>query len=637
MLKEKVYNFTNKGGHLADKARWKFGNKKRKKLVFIVSVCLSILFLKMDEAYAVSQSQSEAVSWAESQIGKGLDYDGQYGNQCVDLIKYYYAYLGCADYARGNANEYAVNSLPAGWQRVYGNYQPGDIAVWKVNHSCSTCSTGSLGHVGIITSADSVGFNAVNQNNNGVSYCTSNWFYVSALQCAIRPDFGNGNPSVPVASLSYSAINVEWTDTWNALLKGTISNPKGLTVSNVGVWVWDSAGNMVVNHREECGLSTSTVNQQLNIVGEALPTGLRQGETYTFRMWADAHGTTYQSGTGSFTIKDDQAPVITNVYVSDLSETGYTVHCTVTDNFRVDRVQFPTWTLWNEQDDIVPDWGTNSQCSGIANGNSYTYRVNISEHNYEVGEYLTHIYAYDPAGNFSSSIAPVQVIETSQEQPGGQDSPTKPGNTENPTNPGISVDTQNPNKPGNSTSPSVPTKPQDSTTTGQEMFTIFFDGNGGTVIGQKSITRKDNQQLGKLPTAQRKGYLFRGWYLQKAGGRKISSYTRVSGSGSRTVYARWEKVAKPKRETITSLKKRGKGKFKVQYSGISKVKGYEICYSTNKKFKSSTKKAFTSSLAKTIKGLKKNKTYYVRVRGYRIDSTESRIYGKYSKVKKVKV
>ena len=201
-------------------------------------------------------------------------------------------------------------------------------------------------------------------------------------------------------------------------------------------------------------------------------------------------------------------------------------------------------------------------------------------------------------------------------------------NPSTPIKPGSSTNTENPSKPSNTPSPS---------TTGQEMFTIFFDGNGGTVIGQKSITRKDNQQLGKLPSAQRKGYLFRGWYLQKAGGRKISSYTRVSGSGSRTVYARWEKVAKPKRETITSLKKRGKGKFKVQYSGISKVKGYEICYSTNKKFKSSTKKAHTSSLAKTIKGLKKNKTYYVRVRGYRIDSTGSRIYGKYSKVKKVKV
>lgn len=37
----------------------------------------------------------------------------------------------------GNANAYISNNLPPGWTRVYSNYQPGDIAVWKTNHSCS--------------------------------------------------------------------------------------------------------------------------------------------------------------------------------------------------------------------------------------------------------------------------------------------------------------------------------------------------------------------------------------------------------------------------------------------------------------------------------------------------------------------
>ena len=90
---------------------------------------------------------------------------------------------------------------------------------------------------------------------------------------------------------------------------------------------------MVVNHSETCGLKTSTVNQELNIVGEALPGGLRQGETYTFRMWASANGATYQSGVGSFTIKDVQQPVISDISVSDVSETGYTVHITIRMTF----------------------------------------------------------------------------------------------------------------------------------------------------------------------------------------------------------------------------------------------------------------------------------------------------------------
>lgn len=385
--------------------------KKLKKYLIVFAIVLMSV-QNVEVKAGAAHSQAEAVNWATAQIGKGLDYDKVYGNQCVDLIKYYYDYLGCANYAMGNANAYISNTLPSGWQRVYGNYQPGDIAVWKVNHSCSTCNTSSLGHVGIITSADSVGFNAVNQNFNNTPSCTQNWFRISALQCAIRPDFGNGNSSS--GSLSYSAINVAWTDTWNALLKGTISNPNRLTVSSVGVQIWDSAGSMVVNHSESCGLKTSTVNQELNIVGEALPGGLRQGETYTFRMWASANGATYQSGVGSFTIKDVQQPVISDISVSDVSETGYTVHCTVTDNFRVDRVQFPTWTVYNHQDDLLPDWGSNSLCRGTANGNSYTYRVNISDHNYELGEYITHIYAYDPSGNVSNVAVPTQNIKKNE-------------------------------------------------------------------------------------------------------------------------------------------------------------------------------------------------------------------------------
>ena len=37
------------------------------------------------------------------------------------------------------------------------------------------------------------------------------------------------------------------------------------------------------------------------------------------------------------------------------------------------------------------------------------------------------------------------------------------------------------------------------------------------------------------------------------------------------------------------------------------------------------------------KKLKKGKTYYVRVRAYKKDSTGRKVYGKYSKVMKVKI
>ena len=63
----------------------------------------------------------------------------------MDLIKYYYAHYGVAGYARGNAIQYTSNSLPPGWTRVYSNYQPGDIAVFKAKNGCSVCTPGENG------------------------------------------------------------------------------------------------------------------------------------------------------------------------------------------------------------------------------------------------------------------------------------------------------------------------------------------------------------------------------------------------------------------------------------------------------------------------------------------------------------
>ncbi len=69
------------------------------------------------------------------------------------------------------------------------------------------------------------------------------------------------------------------------------------------------------------------------------------------------------------------------------------------------------------------------------------------------------------------------------------------------------------------------------------------------------------------------------------------------------------------------------------------IKGYEIQYSTDKKFKKNVKvvtvkKAKTTT--KTIKKLKSKKKYYIRIRTFRKSGKEY-IYSKWSKVKKIKV
>lgn len=82
----------------------------------------------------------------------------------------------------------------------------------------------------------------------------------------------------------------------------------------------------------------------------------------------------------------------------------------------------------------------------------------------------------------------------------------------------------------------------------------------------------------------------------------------------------------------TSIKKLTRSK--IGFGKIVEATGYEIQYSTNKKFASKKKKTTTKTTCKFSK-LSKKKTYYFRVRGYR-EAGSGKIYTKWSTVKKIK-
>ena len=74
--------------------------------------------------------------------------------------------------------------------------------------------------------------------------------------------------------------------------------------------------------------------------------------------------------------------------------------CKVNDpDGKVTRVEFPTWTLANGQDDIT--WQ-----QGKIEGDTATFEVKVTDHRGESGAYQTHIYAYDDAGAQTSIAAP---------------------------------------------------------------------------------------------------------------------------------------------------------------------------------------------------------------------------------------
>ena len=138
-----------------------------------------------------------------------------------------------------------------------------------------------------------------------------------------------------------------------------------------------------------------------------------------------------------------------------------------------------------------------------------------------------------------------------------------------------------------------------------------------------------------LKNLSRKGYAFAGWYTDAKFKKKITSISN-SAKSDYVLYAKWTKV-KVAKASLTSAKNSKSKQILLKYKKVSGAKGYEISYSTDKKFKKAVTKKNTAKTSYTISKLKKGKIYYVRIRAYKMDSTGKKVYGKYSSMKKVKV
>ena len=163
-------------------------------------------------------------------------------------------------------------------------------------------------------------------------------------------------------------------------------------------------------------------------------------------------------------------------------------------------------------------------------------------------------------------------------------------------------------------------------------FRVNYYPNGGR---GSTITKKikKNVKLGTLPKVKRNGYTFAGWYTAKTRGTKVSVNTKVTRNLN--LYAHWSKVkvARASVRKLTNVKGR---KAVVTLNKISGARGYQIVYANNAKFKGA-KGITTSKTSVTLNNLQKNKTYYVKVRACKLDSSGRKVFGAYSMVKKIKI
>ena len=289
----------------------------KKRVLSLLLVMLMVVSLAPMSALAATNGHTanEAIGWVQSQVGKALDYDGAYGAQCVDLIKYYYDYLGCASYARGNGSDYATNALPSGWTRLKGA-QPrlGDILVYTGGYN-------NYGHVAIYES-DYVSYH---QNFNGKQYVVRATCKYNALNNpywgVIRPDFGG---SAPISAASWEGPSATNITESNAYLSGKVNFSQTMNTTQVGVRIYDSSNTRIALKDEYVNYNTTYVNIWYDVTGE-LGIYLKSGQSYKFQFYTISNGKEYWSPIISF------ATAHTHNYASKVVQPtctaqGYTMH-----------------------------------------------------------------------------------------------------------------------------------------------------------------------------------------------------------------------------------------------------------------------------------------------------------------------
>ena len=104
-----------------------------------------------------------------------------------------------------------------------------------------------------------------------------------------------------------------------------------------------------------------------------------------------------------------------------------------------------------------------------------------------------------------------------------------------------------------------------------------------------------------------------------------------------TVQATTTEIQTLGKATVNSVKKVKAGKAKISIKNIAGAEGYQYKYSSTKNFKKGTVIVKTTKKNVLItKKFKKNQKCYVKVRAYKTVN-KVRVYGKWSKVKSVKI
>ena len=353
-----------------------------------------------DKTYSLGTNQADnLINVAQKQLGKSKSNLGYTEAWCADfacdcakltgmseaIIPYNYGSRGACT----SLYNYMVKNCSA---KVVSSREKGNL----VFYYCSGCNR--YVHVGIVID-DTY---SIEGNYDGKVTKVKNSYTDSAghtlasgkiTRKYLRPNYSNSTPD-PTINNPYGYLDScsggEGVINISGWAKDDDDPNAGIEIH---VYVGGPAGAAGVD-----GISGIYANQYRSDVGNhAYSAKLKTRKTGTQKIYI--YGINTGSGnntliaTGTVTITANENPKISNIRVENLSSSGYTVRCNVSDNSGIAKVKFPTWTITNGQDDLK--W-----YEGTVSGNTAECRIDIKNHNNETNcFYVTHIYVDDTVGN----------------------------------------------------------------------------------------------------------------------------------------------------------------------------------------------------------------------------------------------
>ncbi len=365
----------------------------------------------------------------------------------------------------------------------------------------------------------------------------------------------------------------------------TLTDPSGIKEVKYAIWTENNGQDDLIWYPGYCTDNNNVYWARVNFNDHKGEKG-----TYTIHLYAYDNNDNLTNVGISYYFKET-GPSISNVVVSDVTASGYTVTCTVNDGLGVLRVQFPTWTEKNGQDDIASEWNINTKVRGTKSGNKYTFRVNASEHNYETGIYYTHIYAYDILGNSTVYKVP-------------------------------SVNVHN-----HSWDSGIITEEATCLSEGIKTYTCTVCEEKKTEsVPAKGVHKWDSGTITKPAQYFTEGV--KTFKCSVCGQTKTASIPKLNIN----------KVT-PVKATIKSAKVKGK-KLTLKWKRIAKnTKGYQIGVKDKKSGMTkyfNVKQSNKATISKVVKKLEKGRKYAIRVRAYNVVEGHN-VYGPWSKAKSGKM